>query len=292
MKKRIEDDQLELLLEEEMLKEAEAILAEVNNDKKLQEFSLPEDFDKEMEQKLLQYEKEREQYANLSDEDKEALRIGREMKLLKGLEELEVEEKTVAFRKKKSLKARLLVALVAVMVMGLGITAFGDTPFITKLIKHDVEDREVTIMETDKEDTSGEVQSDEWEVYQQMEEMFGSPVVNMVYIPDDSSFTNANIDEVLKMSTLRYDCENGFIEYKIYATYRNQSVGYDVEDELISEEELIVDGNNIRIKEYLVGSEKTTKYIATFENQGLQYILSSNVEKEEFEEIVKNLNFF
>lgn len=293
MKKRIEEDQLQQLLEEEMIKEAEAILAEVDSDDKLKEYSLPESFDAEMEQKILQYEREQEQYANLSGEDKEALRIGKEMQLLKGLEELDVEEdKTVQFRKKKTLKARLLVALVAIMLMGLGMTAMGDTPFITKLRNHNVENRGVTIIETNKEDTNEEIVSEEWELYQQMEEMFGSKVVVMGYIPEESELNSANIDEVLKKASLIYDSKDGVFEYAIYSTYRNQSVGYDVEDGVLSEEELVVDGNNILVKEYKISSENLNRCVAQFEYKGLQYVVGGSIEKEELIKIVKNLYFF
>ena len=293
MKKRIEEDQLQQLLEEEMLKEAEAILAEVDSDDKLKEYSLPESFDAEMEQKILQYEREQEQYANLSEEDKEALRIGKEMQLLKGLEELDVEEdKPVQFRKKKTLKARLLVALVAIMLMGLGKTAMGDTPFITKFKKNKVEDREVTRVDTTNDIEITNEQIDELEIYQQMEEMFGSQVVSMLYMPAQSKLSTAEIDDIFKKAILRYECGKEFMEYTIYSTYRNQSVGYDIEDELLSEKKIIVDGNSIQIKKYIVEQEKAFRYVAQYKYKGLQYVLVGVMQEQEFEKILNNLNFF
>ena len=78
------EDNLEKLLKAELEKEAGEIMEEMDSDKSLQDVSFPEDLDKKMWSKIQEYEEQQEAYEKLSDVDKEAIRLGREIQALRG----------------------------------------------------------------------------------------------------------------------------------------------------------------------------------------------------------------
>lgn len=77
------EDNLDKLLKAELEKEAGEIMEEVDSDKSLQDISFPEDLDEKMWSKIQEYEEQQRAYEKLSDADKEAIRLGREVQALR-----------------------------------------------------------------------------------------------------------------------------------------------------------------------------------------------------------------
>lgn len=78
------EDNLDKLLKAELEKEAGEIMEEVDSDESLQDISFPEDLDEKMWSKIQEYEEQQKAYEKLSDDDKEAIRLGREVQALRG----------------------------------------------------------------------------------------------------------------------------------------------------------------------------------------------------------------
>ena len=78
------EDNLDKLLKAELEKEAGEIMEEVDSDESLQDISFPEDLDEKMWSKIQEYEEQQKAYEKLSDADKEAIRLGREVQALRG----------------------------------------------------------------------------------------------------------------------------------------------------------------------------------------------------------------
>ena len=78
------EDNLGKLLKAELEKEAGEIMEEVDSDESLQDISFPEDLDEKMWSKIQEYEEQQKAYEKLSDADKEAIRLGREVQALRG----------------------------------------------------------------------------------------------------------------------------------------------------------------------------------------------------------------
>ena len=78
------EDNLEKLLKAELEKEAGEIMEEMDSDESLQDISFPEDLDEKMWSKIQEYEEQQKAYEKLSDADKEAIRLGREVQALRG----------------------------------------------------------------------------------------------------------------------------------------------------------------------------------------------------------------
>lgn len=78
------EDNLGKLLKAELEKEAGEIMEEMDSDESLQDISFPEDLDEKMWSKIQEYEEQQKAYEKLSDADKEAIRLGREVQALSG----------------------------------------------------------------------------------------------------------------------------------------------------------------------------------------------------------------
>ena len=81
------EDNLGKLLKAELEKEAGEIMEEMDSDESLQDISFPEDLDEKMWSKIQKYEEQQKAYEKLSDADKEAIRLGREVQALRGGED-------------------------------------------------------------------------------------------------------------------------------------------------------------------------------------------------------------
>ena len=81
------ENNLDKLLKAELEKEAGEIMEEVDSDESLQDISFPEDLDEKMWSKIQEYEEQQKAYEKLSDADKEAIRLGREVQALRGGED-------------------------------------------------------------------------------------------------------------------------------------------------------------------------------------------------------------
>ena len=82
-----QEDNLDKLLKAELEKEAGEIMEEMDSDESLQDISFPEDLDEKMWSKIQEYEEQQKAYEKLSDADKEAIRLGREVQALRGGED-------------------------------------------------------------------------------------------------------------------------------------------------------------------------------------------------------------
>lgn len=95
-----EQKRFEKLLKRVLDKEAENTIEEVEADESLKNLTLPDELDAGLRAKIEQYEMEKAAYDMLSNEDKEAIRIGREFQILRTNEDCNYEEEQPTTRKK------------------------------------------------------------------------------------------------------------------------------------------------------------------------------------------------
>lgn len=293
MKEEKDRDKLEELLKQELLAEAEAIRAEVSRREELQAVTVPDELEKKIKKQIQKMEEERLAQEKLSEEDKENMRLGREIQFQKNLELLDVEEAPVSIRKKRPWKVFLLIAAAATMLLATGLTSFGGPPFILNMMEDALGEREVTKIDSEREGRNANTDevSEEEKFYQEVKDTFGINVVKMFYMPSHTRFLMGEVVEESGLISIFYQCDEEMIEYQVVVNYQTRSYGYDIEDELISEEILNVSGVPVTMKEYQL-PDGGCQYVAQFEYESNAYILNSTVSQEEFEKIIKNLNFF
>lgn len=277
-------ESLEKFIKEELMQEAEDILAENARDKEGQ--SMPagakERIWRNIQTEIAAHERE-ERYSSLSDEDYRALRLGQEM-----LERKEEEKKSA--RKKRGIRFYLGLAAVLILVLAVSMTSFGGAERIVLFLKSKVGDREVTKVNS-SEDNLVIVEENEEEAYQTIKDEFGVEPVRIVGGPEIMWFDSMEIDKTLQFADLSYRYNGEKIVYFISASYKISSMGIDVEDKIIGEFQVEKKGCQLNIKEYVTADKQLHKYSASFKYMGMEYFLLGTMEKEDFYLIIENLYF-
>lgn len=225
-------------------------------------------------------------YAQLSEEDRKALELGR--KIMAEEEQEKTEAKVV--HKKKRFKMYFGLAAVLVLVMAVGITSIGGPERIVRMLKQAVGDREVEKV-TSGEDSMTMVEENEEEAYEKIREEFGVEPVKITQREENLHFKRMDFDETLQTAELYYEYNGENVVYLINASYKDASWGIDVEDKIIGSSKKIVSGCEVEIKEYQIEKNDREKYSASFEYKGLEYFLVGTMDKESFDIIINNLFF-
>ena len=318
-----EQEKLEEFLKSELKKEGDAIRAEVEADESLKNITLPDNFDDGLWEKIKKREEEKAAYETLSEKDKEALRLGREMMLLQvdeyaderdaededvrgknrvkiagsetGAEEEKDtgdEGKVVRYRKRKK-RIYLLVAAVAVMVLAIGMTSIGGAPFVAKIRKQLVGEREMVKVNSEREGEDERLSTDieEEEFYQSVKEKFGFSPAMLGYLPPNTKMIDYEVNKELKEACMLLEYEENVVEYQIWPNFRDKSYGYDIQDSLLYEEKIVVSGIEITIQCYEILDGQSEEFVARFQNENVYYVLNGCIPKEIFMEIINNLIF-
>lgn len=325
------EDNLDKLLKAELEKEAGEIMEEMDSDESLQDISFPEDLDEKMWSKIQEYEEQQKAYEKLSDDDKEAIRLGREVQALRGGENTkdhlkkdvesdsyidnvvpiehvkhetdnkasddgtneEIEKKAGKKKVKKRKRHWKVYGIVAVLAMMWSMVSIGGTPFFSRGLNDIIGDREMVKVNTEREDGDKNKigNYEEESVYEDIKDKMGVDVVRLRITSKEMSLVQSDIDEVLKRVSLIYDNKKNIIEYQIVFNYKEQSHGYDVEDKKIKEEQIKVAGNNIDIFQYEL-PDGNKENIAQFIYEDVFYTINATMDEDEFKELLKNLYFF
>ena len=274
-------DQLKEILKDQLNREAKQIEEEVGlNDNE----EIPNELKIRMKNALDQKIREREMrsedmkrtdaYAKLSEEDQEALRLGREM--LKN----QSEEKKIYTMRRKKRNIRRIVALAAVLilVMAVGMTSIGGGRQVSKV---NSSDKNKIIEEEDEE-----------KAYEKIAEEFGIEPVRIIWHPEEMKFEKMLMDTDIQLAELDYLYNGEKTTFMISASYGETSWGYDEEDEIVKQYSYDkIKGIEIKITEYLTPETETNRYVAEFEFKKLHYYLSGTMNQSELEKILEKLYF-
>lgn len=238
---------------------------------------------------------EREEAINqLSEEDREALELGRKM-LKAGIGQNDPEEPSgkKVRRKKKPLKMYLALAAVIVCVLAMGITSMGGPERIVRMMTQNVGDREVDQVDsnhTDKENKVIEGEEEE-KAYQEIRDAFGTEVVKVCVCLPEMRFDSMELDKDKQMADVYYYYNNKTIAYCINVPYRDGSWGIDFEDPIDKEYSKEIQGCTIEITKYKPNQKGLPRWDARFEYNNIEYLLTGTMKQQEFEKILKKLIF-
>lgn len=245
----------------------------------------------EMEQTRKETEEREEAINHLSEEDREALELGRKM-LKAGIGQNDPEEPSgkKVRRKKKPLKMYLALAAVIVCVLAMGITSMGGPERIVRMVRQNVGEREV-----EKSNMSHKIKmiegEDEEKAYQEIGDVFNTDIVKIFVCLPGMSFDSVEFYEDKQMAELFYLYNKKTIVYCINAPYREESWGIDFEDTVEEEYFENINGCRVKVAEYKIDKEDLPKWVAKFEYNNIEYMLTGTMEKKDFEKILKNLFF-
>lgn len=324
------EDNLDKLLKAELEKEAGEIMEEMDSDESLQDISFPEDLDEKMWSKIQEYEEQQKAYEKLSDADKEAIRLGREVQALRGGEDTkdhlkkdvesdsyidnvvpieyvkhetdnkasddgtneEIEKKAGKKKVKKRKRHWKVYGIVAVLAMMWSMVSIGGTPFFSRGLNDIIGDREMVKVNTEREDgDKNKIDNyDEERVYEEIKDKFGMDVVRLKRNSVGMSLVQSDIDEVLKKVCLLYEDDDTLIQYQMEIQSENKSYAYDIEDKKVKRTQITVDGNKIDIIQY--EDDGNEENVAQFAYEDVFYTINTTMEEADFKELLKNLYFF
>lgn len=279
------EDRIEKKIKEDLYKRVEEIREEISRTEgnEISE-ELKEDIRIKLQEQIDAYEEEKA-YEGLSEEDKEALRLGR--KIRDGRKAGKVPVRMVLGKRRWRMYAAVAAAMV--LVLAIGMTSMGGAERIASVIEQFVGEREVVKVNSDEGNIMVESE-DEQKAYEGIKKEFGIDPVKLIK-NKDMKFVQMDLDVNLQVAELVYQYNDKNLWYIVSAGYYGSSFGFDIEDEVIKKEEIEVGGNIIELTTYRIKETKEEKCSAHFTYNTLEYFLTGMIEEKEFENILEKLYF-
>lgn len=280
------EDPFKEFLQDEFNKEADYIEKEVMEDASLDDIQATPEMYTALVEKIEEYEDapEKEKYQELSEEEQEWLRIGKEIK--------EKEKATYKRPRLRKRKGFILAAIMLLLMVGAGISSVGGPQHLAEIMNQVMGNRSMVQVDSGENEALKSGVIDEETAYQDIKDSLGFDAIRMEYVPEGTAFLNKQIDKNIQKVALVYDINGNRMTYKMKASYRDGGFALDIEDELEKEYSLDVSGVKVLMKTYRVKGEEPKLQSAQFEYKNIQYFLSGAIKQEEFEKIVKNLKFY
>ena len=249
-----------LSLENEMKKEAEQIEKKVREDKSLDDITVSDEMEKELFNKIQDYEYDKR-------------------------------HKKVIRKKKKSKLVIGALAAVLILVCGSVMTSVGSKSYWKTLWNKETGDETLSYVDVENMETMESEDIDELEVDKKIAKVMGVSFVKMQYKPKGMVLKRYTIDKEQRMAVLFYQYGDETIRYYMYMNSKDSSLGEKSVDDLIDKYEITTNGHNISVKEYAIKDSEQKRYTADFENKDIQYQIKGKLKREELDEIIKNLFF-
>lgn len=252
---------------EELERDAEQIMKEVNSDPNLKDVKAPEGIHTRL---MNQIQSERTQ------EERELIALGR------------------IYKKRRKQNKFVVVAAAVLIIMALGITSLGGPERIIQTMRSMVGDRERTYVDQRGEQVTDVDVTDEEKAYQTIKEKFNVEPVGLRVLPTGMEFANVVIEEETQNARLYYESGDGkTIACTMWFNYRITTTGVGVEDDIIDTREMEISGNSILVKKYEDNGTGVPRWRVEFEHQKVQYFITLHgVTEAEIEKFVKNLYFY
>lgn len=249
-----------LSLENEMKKEAEQIEKKVREDKSLDDITVSDEMEKELFNKIQDYEYDKR-------------------------------HKKVIRKKKKSKLVIGALAAVLILVCGSVMTSVGSKSYWKMLWNDSNGDEQNNGIDVENMESIETEDIDEVGVYKEIAKVMGNYLVRMEYKPKNMVLKRYIIDKEQRMAILFYQYGEEVIKYYMYTNSTDSSFGEKTVDQLLDEYEFQNGKHSILVKQYEIKDSDEERYIAEFEYKDIHYQIKGTIEKEEFEKILENLFF-
>lgn len=249
-----------LSLENEMKKEAEQIEKKVREDRSLDDIKVSDEMEKELFNKIQDYEYDKR-------------------------------HKKVVRKKKKSKLVIGALAAVLILVCGSVMTSVGSKSYWKVLWERESGDENYNLINVEDMETKESEDIDEIEIYKEIAKVMGDYLVRMEYKPKDMVLKRYIIDKDQRMTVLFYQYGEEVIKYYMYTNSTDSSFEEKTIDQLLDEYEFQNGKHSILVKQYEIKNSDEERYIAEFEYKDIHYQIKGSMEKEEFEKILENLFF-
>lgn len=229
-----------LSLENEMKKEAEQIEKKVREDRSLDDIKVSDEMEKELFNKIQDYEYDKR-------------------------------HKKVIRKKKKSKLVIGALAAVLILVCGSVMTSVGSKSYWKTLWNDSNGDEQNNGIDVENMESIETEDIDEMEVDKKITKVMGVSLVKMQYKPKDMVLKRYIIDEEQRMAILFYQYGEEVIKYYMYTNSTDSSFGEKTVDQLLDEYEFQNGKHSILVKQYEIKDSDEERYIAEFEYNDIHY---------------------
>lgn len=221
-------------------------------------------------------------YAMLSDEDREALKLGREM------QKKQQKKQGRNGQKRRTVKAAAAILLV-ICVAGVSVNTEAGKGYLKKMWTF-ISGDELNITVEKNESNIRSLSEEEEEMNRKVQEDLGIIPIKLLYIPDSMEF------EYYKINIEAYDC---IAFYKIndvkmsIQMFKNNRIDSRVQkfDGTVINN-VIISSENVEVPIWKIESpNQETLYATQFEFGEGYYTISGFVDEQEFTKIIQNINF-
>lgn len=290
LKKAEFDSKLYSTMRSNFAKEGKKIAGELENDEKLDYVGDAPDLlnkivgqlreEGKWDDNAYRQECKKELYDLLPQEDQIALRRGRKL--------AKIEEKWKKNRKKIMQRAAIIVLVGGVFVAGLGADASREQ-IMNIFGKVGSEGQKVFLEKTDEEIFDANEERDR----KQISEELGIDIPKLIYKPEGMVYESYELDDKIQSATMNYLT----MDEKYYYIYMSKKAAdsrevIEIDGKVINQHLLSVEYLEKGVKVEQIG-EKSGKslYKADFYYDNVYYLLIGELEKEEFDEIIKKMIF-
>ena len=214
-----------LSLENEMKKEAEQIEKKVREDKSLDDITVSDEMEKELFNKIQDYEYDKR-------------------------------HKKVIRKKKKSKLVIGVLAAVLILVCGSVMTSVGSKSYWKTLWNDSNGDEQNNGIDVENMESIETEDIDEVGVYKEIAKVMGNYLVRIEYKPEDMALKKYSVDQNQRRANLFYQNGKEIIRYSMYMNSKDSSLGQKAVDNLVDEYEVENKGRQIRVEEYEVRKTK------------------------------------
>lgn len=243
---------------------------------------------REVKREAEEIEKEVESRSDLDD-----IKVSDDMEtsLFNKIQEYEYDKrlKKVHYRRKRRY---LIVALAAVIVLVCGsvMTGVGSKSYWKVIWERVTGDETSNIINVENMESYESKDINEVGVYKEITNRFGVYMVRLGYKPENMKLERYTLDEEQEKAYLFYEYNGETIRYSIYMNETDSSFAQKELDKMLDEYEINNNGIEINIKEFLI-DDTNRRYIAEFKYKQVQYQLKGVMDRDEFDNIIRNLIF-
>lgn len=276
------EKELDELLQTSLEEEAEAIKREIASDESLKHIEVTPAMDKAMEKLIEVYERDQAQKSEILGDDEKG-----------GEEKQEGSDKTIKFRPrgKKRRKVFFLVAAVMIALLGFGMSSSGSRNIIKNMIDQAFGKKDISRIETDGESKLSIQKNAEEEAYEEANKTLDISAVRIMHTPPGTEFLGMEIFGGNE-AYFEYEINGLILSYEVVVNRNEGSYGRVVDGVAKDEYYFYNDKVEMLVREYEQPGISEKQFDASFEYQNVNYFLNGYMEKSDFEEILKNLQFF
>ena len=219
-------------------------------------------------------------YQFLSEEDREALEIGRKIRTQR--------KKKGRYWKKAAMVTVVLAALFAVGMQG-GASRNWILGALDRIMATTGNRLHVNYQDNQENIRSNEER--EQEAWEKIKEELNIPVIEFFYKPKGMKFDKSRISKKTREATMFYWYEETIVQVYLESGEKNVSASF-ISEEEVALQDVIVSDQEIEIKIWNTTSKSMESYAVSFEYQDVLYFISGQIPLEEVEKMMRSIKLY